>query len=118
MSKKDVSEEYGVPKKNVFTWLKNTEKTLPDLEKSSTNPKRKKMRSGKYGYVDKAIFQWFLVKRSHNVLTDGVLLKEKALDVLQQLDQPYSKHQTVGYVIGKFGLVIFIHLIHVYKSPV
>ena len=84
----------------------------------STNPKRNKMRSGKYDYVDKAIFQWFLVKRSQNVPTDGVLLKEKALDVLQLLDQPNSKHQTVGYVIGKFGSVIFIHLIHVYKSLV
>ena len=44
-----------VRKSTVFTWLKSKEKILSNVEKSSTNPKRKKMRSSGDEYVDKAI---------------------------------------------------------------
>ena len=64
MSSKYVSEKkYGVTK-GTFYVLKNKEKILPDLEKWSANPKRRKMGTGGYEGVDKAIFHWFLAKRS------------------------------------------------------
>ena len=56
MRNKDVSEKYDVPKNTVSMWLKNKENILSDLEKSRTIPKRKKMNSGGYEDVDKAIF--------------------------------------------------------------
>lgn len=71
ISNKDVSEKYGVPKNkivksgNVF----NVIKILND----------KKMRTVGYEDMDKAIFQRFLAKRSQNVPTDEVFLKEKVL---------------------------------------
>lgn len=88
----------------VSAWLKNKEKILLDLEKSCTNPKRKKMRNGGHEDTHKAIFQWFLTKRnkailfqwcfikmSQNVPIDRVLLKEKALNFAKQLDHPGFK---------------------------
>ena len=59
---------------------------FPDLEKSTKNPKQKKMGTGGYEGIDKAIFQWFLAKKSQNVPIFRLLLKKKALDFAKQLE--------------------------------
>ena len=57
-----------------------------DLEKSNKNPKQTKMGTGGYEGIDKAIFQWFLAKKSQNVPIFSFLLKKKALDFAKQLE--------------------------------
>lgn len=56
MSNKDISKKYGVPKNTVSKWLRIKGKVLQDLKKSTTNPKRNKMRTGGDEDVDKIIF--------------------------------------------------------------
>ena len=56
------------------------------LEKSNKNPKQKKMGTGGYEGIDKAIFEWFLAKKSQNVPIFSFLLKKKALDFAKQLE--------------------------------
>ena len=48
----------------VSTWFKNKEKLLPSLEKCASNSKRKKLRAGEIEDVDKAVYLWFVAKRS------------------------------------------------------
>ena len=86
LSNKDVSEKCGVPcfyvAKKIYIYI------LSDLEKSGKNPKRKcVLIVGRYEEVGKAIFQWFHAKNSQNVLINGVLLRQKALDFAKQQDQ-------------------------------
>ena len=56
MSNKGISEKYGVPRNTVSKWLRIKGKVLQDLKKSTTNPKRNKMRTGGDEDVDKIIF--------------------------------------------------------------
>ena len=63
------------------------------------------MRTGGHEDVGKAIFQWFLAKRSQNVLIDEVLLKEKALYFAKQLEQPDFKASDCCLSKWKTGLL-------------
>ncbi|XP_065674039.1 tigger transposable element-derived protein 4-like [Hydra vulgaris] len=56
MSNKEVAKKYGVPKNTLSTWIKNKTKLLTSLEKNGTKSKRKKLRSGYFKNVDKAIY--------------------------------------------------------------
>ena len=86
MSNKELAQKYGVPKNTVSTWVKNKNKLLISLEKNGTKSKRKKLRSGNFENVDKAIFTWFISKRSQ-VPIDGTILKEKALKFAEALGE-------------------------------
>ena len=37
--------------------------------------------------VDKAVYTWFISKQSQNIATDGVILKEKALEFAKALEE-------------------------------
>ncbi|XP_065642738.1 tigger transposable element-derived protein 4-like [Hydra vulgaris] len=87
MSNKEVAKKYGVPKNTLSTWIKNKTKLLTSLEKNGTKSKRKKLRIGNFKNVDKAIYTWFVAKRSQQVPIDGTILKEKALKFAEALGE-------------------------------
>ena len=58
-------------------WMKNKNKLFEGLKQSSSDAK--KMQGCDYEQVDKAVFKWFYLQRSQNVLIDGPILKEKVL---------------------------------------
>ena len=47
--------------------------------------RKKKTRCGNYEKVDKAIYTWFVGKRSQKIPTDGIILKKKALEFAKSL---------------------------------
>ena len=55
------------------------------LEKKGLNSSRKNIRCGNYEKVDKTINNWFIDKRSQEIPTDGVIIKEKALKFAKAL---------------------------------
>ena len=73
----------SVSKSTVSRWLNNKENFLSDLEISSTNPKRKKIRTGGYDYVDKPIHQWFLAQKSKKKPNDEGFTEEIKPWILQ-----------------------------------
>ena len=83
MTNKDGAAKYGVPKKN-STWVKNKHK-LTSLEKKGMSSSRKSTRCESYDQIDKAVFHWFVGKRSQKVPIYGIILKEKALVLAQTL---------------------------------
>ena len=64
MSKKLVAQKYDVPKNTISTWVKNKDILLTLLEKNGTKSKQKKICTGNFENVDKAIFMWFVMKES------------------------------------------------------
>ena len=89
MTNKEASETFGVPKNTISTWMKNKDKLFEGLEQSSSDAK--KMRRCDYEQVDKAVFKWFSLQRSQNVLIDGPILKEKALQFAKSFNFPTFK---------------------------
>ena len=55
-----------------------------------------------YEQVDKAVFKWFSLQRSQNVLIDGPILKEKALQLAKSVNFPTFKASD-GWLGGKKG---------------
>ena len=49
------------------------------------NSSRKNTRCGNYEKVDKAIYNWFVGKRSQKIPIDGIIIKEKALELAKAL---------------------------------
>ena len=89
MTNNEASEKFGVPKKTISMWMKNKDKLFEGLEQSSSDGK--KMRRCDYEQVDKAVFKWFSLQRSQNVLIDGPILKEKALQFAKSFNFPNFK---------------------------
>ena len=85
MTNKDVTAKYGVPKNTLSTWVKNKHKSTTSLEKIRMSSLRKSTRCGSYDQIDKAVFHWFVGKRSQKVPIDGIILKEKALKFAKTL---------------------------------
>ena len=85
MTNNDVAAKYGVPKNTLSTWVKNKHKLTTSLEKKGMSSSRKTTRCGSYDQIDKAVFHWFVGKRSQKVLIDGIILKEKALEFAETL---------------------------------
>ena len=85
MSNKDVATKYGVTRNTVSTWVKNKHKLTASLEKKGMNSSRKNTRCGNYEKVDKAIYNWFVRKRSQKIPIDGIIIKEKALGFAKAL---------------------------------
>ena len=79
MTNKDVAEKYGVPKNPLFTWVKNKHKLTTSLEKKGMSSSQKSTRCGSYNQIDKAVFHWFVGKRSQKCPTDWIILGLKNL---------------------------------------
>ena len=77
MTNKDVAAKYGVPKNTLSTWVKNKHKLTTSLEKKGMSSTTKQI---------KAVFHWFVGKRSQKVPIDGITHKEKALKLAKNLD--------------------------------
>ena len=64
------------------------------------NSSRKNTRCGKCGKVDKAIYNWFVGKRSQKIPVDGIIIKEKALEFAKtfgvKIETFLNKEQTEG----------------------
>ena len=86
MTNKDVAAKYGVPKNTLSTWVKNKHKLTTSLEKKGMSSSRKSTRCGSYDQIDKAVFHWFVGKRSQKVPIDGITHKEKPLKLAKNLD--------------------------------
>ena len=85
MTNKHVAAKHGVPKNTLSTWVKNNYKLTTSLEKKGMSSSRKSTSCGSYDQIDKAVFHWFVGKRSQKVPTDGIILKEKALEFAKTL---------------------------------
>ena len=46
---------------------------------------RKSTRCGSYDQIDKAVFQWFVGKRSQKILIGGIILKENVVEFAKTL---------------------------------
>ena len=49
------------------------------------------MRGGNFEKVDRAIYTWFISKRSQKIPIDGVIIKEKALEFAKALAETEFK---------------------------
>ena len=85
MTKKNVAAKYRVPKNTLSTWVKNKHKLTTSLEKKGMSSSRKSTSCGSYDQIDKAVFHWFVGKRSQKVPTNGIILKEKAVEFVKIL---------------------------------
>ena len=102
MNKQDVSGKYGILKNTVSKWLKYKEKILPNLEKSSTHPKPKKMcTAGLWGrwksYISMAC------KKESKCTQWWGFIEKRALDFVKQPDQSDFKPSEYWLWTGKQG---------------
>ena len=65
--------------------MKNKHKLTTSLEKNGMSSLRKSTRCGSYNQIDKAVFHYFVGKKSQKVPTDEIILKGKALEFSKTL---------------------------------
>ena len=75
------------------------------------NFKRKNVRGGSFENVDKAIYTWFVSKRSQKIPIDGAILKEKALEFAKALNETEFKASDCWLSNWKKRSVNIFHLL-------
>ena len=78
--------------------------------KKGMNSSRKNTRYGNYEKVDKAIYNWFVGKRSQKIPIDGIIIKEKALEFAKALGVTEFKASDCWLITGRKG-IIFLYLL-------
>ena len=86
MTNKETVDKFGVSKNIISTWIKNKEKFFQALEESATSTK--KLRGCQYKKANKALFEWFVLQRSHNAPIDWSMILT-------------LKHRMGGLISGK-----------------
>ena len=89
MTNKEAANKFGMPKNTISTWIENKEKIFQALEESATSTK--KLRGCQYEKFDKALFEWFVLQRSHNIPIDGSMIQEIGLFFAEKLEIPDFK---------------------------
>ena len=82
VTNKQTVHKFGVPKNTITTWIKNKEKIFQALEESAPSTKKSRgcqSRGCQYEKVDKALFEWFILRRNQNIPIDGSMTQEKGL---------------------------------------
>ncbi|XP_053947890.1 tigger transposable element-derived protein 4-like [Anastrepha ludens] len=92
--KKDVAVKYAIPANTVSTILKNKQTVITAIESGGASGSSKRLKKPTYVNVDKAVLEWFKSARTRNLPISGGLLKEKALEFSQKLEQPNFKAST------------------------
>ena len=88
---KDVASSFGVSKKTLSTWEKIAKKKSSNRMKMGLG-----LKEWKYKTLNKVFKKWLLILRSKNVLANGPLPEEKALEVALEPFNEGSKHQKDG----------------------
>ena len=91
MTNKEAADKFGVPKNIDSTWIKNKEKIFQALEESAPSTKKSRgcqSRGCQYEKVDKALFEWFVLRRNQNIPIDGSMIQEKGLFFAEKLELP------------------------------
>lgn len=82
----EVAAKYSVPKNTVSTWKKHSAKVIAANNSTSTAPKRRGIRTGQHEDLDTALLKWFQHVRDRNVLINGKIIQEKALQYAKELE--------------------------------
>ena len=83
---KSVAEEYGAKKNTISTWIANKRKIFEAYESGQVNSSRKKLKKSDNKDLDEAVFSWFKNARSNNIPVNGIIIKEKALNLAKSLE--------------------------------
>ena len=79
-TKKSVTEEYGVKKNTISTWIANKRKIR------SGELESEKVKKSDNKDLDEAVFTWFKNARSNNIPVNEIIIKEKALSLAKSLE--------------------------------
>lgn len=85
LSKKAIAEKYKIPKSTLSTILKNREKIEEAIASGSVNSRAKRLRTAKHEDIESRLLTWFNHMRAENIPLSGPLIKEKALEIAENL---------------------------------
>ena len=84
-TKKSVTEEYGVKKNTISTWIVNKRQIYEAYESSQVNSSQKKLKKSDNKDLYEAVSIWFKNACSSNIPVNRIIIKEKALSLPKSL---------------------------------
>ena len=85
-TKKSFTEEYGVKKNTISTWITNKRKMFEAYQSGPVNSSRKKLKKSDNKDLGEAAFTWFKNADSNNIPVNGIIIKEKVLSPPKSLE--------------------------------
>ena len=85
-TKKSVTEEYGVKKNTISTWIANKRRILEAYDSGQVNSSWKKFNKNDNKDLDEAVFTFFKNALSDSIPVNGVIIKEKALSLAKSFE--------------------------------
>ena len=85
-TKKSVTEEYGVKKNTISTWIANKRKIFEAHAFGQMNSSREKLKKSYNNNLDEDVFTWFKNACSNNIPVNKIIIKEKTLSLAKILE--------------------------------
>ena len=85
-TKKSVTEEYGVNKNAIFTWIASKRKIFEAYGCGQVHSSRKKLKKSDNKDLDEAVFTWSKNARSNNIPVNEIIIREKVLSLAKSLE--------------------------------
>ena len=60
LTKKNVTEKFSTPQNTLTSWIKHKKDIISKYESGQFGAKRQKISVGKYDFVDKDVYKWFM----------------------------------------------------------
>ena len=91
MKKKDVAQKFDIKPNTLSTILKNKTTVVEAVEKIGTRCNSKRLKKATFESVDKSVVEWFSAMRGQNLPVTGAMVKQKALEFANRLQQTNFK---------------------------
>lgn len=91
LSKKKISQEYGIPQNTLSSWLKRAQDIKESYLNGDFGPQRKRSRRSKFPEVEDAVLKWYRNAEQQNMHVTGPAIMEKADSFARALGVPESE---------------------------
>jgi hypothetical protein len=99
-TKTEIAKDFQIPKSTLSGIVSKKEIILQEYQTSTSSPKRKRHRSGKFDDVDSALFEWFKGARASSMPISGIILQKKADDLAKSLGHMDFRYVNFFFILS------------------
>ena len=97
-----LAEKYKISLGAVANIIKRRDEYFSDYENNQNKETKRKLKNNAAQQIDEAVYEWFCKRRSKNIPISGPILKERSLEIAEQLGVPGGQFKASNGWLNRF----------------